>query len=48
MNDITKVLLGIVGVAMVTALVLPNRGTAAIIKVAGDFFNGALSTAIEG
>lgn len=48
MNDITKVAVAIVGVAMITALVLPGRQTAQVIGAAGNAFSGALGTAITG
>jgi len=46
--DLTKVLMGIVGVAMITALVLPGRQTAQVLKSAGGVFNGALDTDVRG
>ena len=46
--DLTKVLMGIVGVAMITALVLPGRQTAQVLKAAGGVFQGSLDTAIRG
>ena len=47
-SNITKVAVAIVGVAMVTALVLPGRQTAQVLQAAGGVFNGALGTAIQG
>jgi hypothetical protein len=47
-NTITKVLVGIVTIGLVTALVLPGRQTATVIQSAGTAFNGALGTAITG
>lgn len=46
--DLTKIAVAVVGVAMVTALVLPGRQTAQVLQSAGKVFNGALSTAISG
>lgn len=47
-NDISKIAIAIVGVAMITALVLPGRQTAQVLGAAGNVFNGALGTAIQG
>lgn len=47
-TNITRVAIAIVGVAMVTALVLPGRQTAQVLKAGGQFFNGAIGTAISG
>lgn len=46
--DITKVAVAIVGVAMVTALVLPGRQTAQVLQAGGNVFSNALGTAIKG
>jgi hypothetical protein len=46
--DLTKVLVGIVGIGMVTALVLPGRQTAQVLGAAGNVFKGSLDTAIRG
>lgn len=43
-----KVAMGIVGIGMVTALVLPGRQTASVLKAAGGVFSGSLNTAIKG
>ena len=48
MDNVTKVLTAIVGVAMVTALVLPGRQTASVLTAAGGVFNNSLGTAIKG
>jgi hypothetical protein len=48
MSSIQKIALAIVGVGAITALVLPNRQSAAVIKAAGGAFSGALGTAITG
>lgn len=47
-NAVTRIAVAIVGVGLVTALVLPNRQTAQVLKAAGGVFNGALGTAIAG
>jgi len=44
----TKVAVAIVGVAMVTAAVLPGRQTAQVLTAGGNVLNGALNTAIKG
>jgi len=46
--DLTKIAVAVVGVAMVTALVLPGRQTAQVLQAGGNVFNGALGTAIKG
>jgi hypothetical protein len=45
-TTIEKVLMGIIGVAMVTTLILPRRQTPQVINAAGGAFRGALSTAM--
>jgi hypothetical protein len=47
-SGITKIAVAIVGVALVTALVLPGRQTAQVLQSAGNVFSGALGTAIKG
>jgi hypothetical protein len=47
-SGITKIAVAIVGVAMITALVLPGRQTAQVLQAGGQVFNGALGTAIAG
>lgn len=47
-NGVTRIAVAIVAVGLVTALVLPNRQTAQVIKAAGGAFSGALGTAIAG
>lgn len=47
-SNITKIAVAIVGVAMVTALVLPGRQTAQVLTAGGKVFSGALGTAING
>jgi hypothetical protein len=45
-TTIEKVLMGIVGVAMVTTLILPKRQTPQVIGAAGNAFRGSLATAM--
>jgi hypothetical protein len=45
-STIEKVLMGIIGVAMVTTLVLPRRQTPQVIGAAGTAFNRALGTSM--
>jgi hypothetical protein len=46
--DLTKIAVGIVAIGMVTALTLPGRQTAQVLKAAGGVFTGGLNTAIRG
>jgi hypothetical protein len=46
MDTVRQVLLGLIGVGMVTTLILPGRQTATVIKAAGGVFNGGLKTAM--
>jgi hypothetical protein len=48
MNNATKIAMGIVGIGMVTALVLPNRNTVGVIGAIQKLFQGSLGTAITG
>jgi hypothetical protein len=48
MNDIGKVALGIVSVALATALLLPGRNTVGVINAIKNLFSGSLNTAIKG
>lgn len=48
MSSIQKIALAIVGVGAITALVLPGRQSAQVIKAAGNAFSGSLGTAIKG
>ena len=48
MSTVQKIAVAIVGVAAITALVLPGRNTASVISAAGNAFSGALGTAIKG
>jgi hypothetical protein len=47
-QNISKIAVAIVGVALVTALVLPGRQTAQVLQAGGKVFSGALGTAIQG
>ena len=46
--DLTKIAVAVVAVGMITALVLPGRQTAQVLKAAGGVFQGSLDTAIRG
>lgn len=46
MSTIEKVLMGIVGVAMVTTMILPRRQTPAVINATGNAFSRSLGTAM--
>ena len=48
MNNLQKIAMGIVGIGMVTALVLPGRNTASVIGAIQKLFSGSLNTAIKG
>lgn len=48
MSTVQKIGLAIVGVGAITALTLPNRQSAQVIRAAGGVFNNALGTAITG
>ena len=48
MNNLTKIAMGVVGIGMVTALVLPNRNTVGVIGAIQKLFQGSLGTAITG
>lgn len=47
-STLTRIAVGIVGIGLVTALVLPGRQTAQVLKAAGGVFSGSLDTAIRG
>jgi len=47
-NGVTRIAVAIVGVALVTALVLPGRQTAQVLQAGGQVFDGALGTVIAG
>lgn len=40
--------MGIVGIGMATALLLPDRQTPAVLNAVQNLFTGSLKTAIEG
>jgi hypothetical protein len=41
-----KIAMGIVSVAMITTLILPNRQTASVISAVTGLFRGSLATAM--
>jgi hypothetical protein len=48
MSTVQKIALAIVFVGAITALTLPDRQTASVLKAGGGVFSGALNTAIAG
>lgn len=48
MSTVQKIALAIVGVGAITAVTLPGRQSAQVLRAAGGVFNGALGTAIAG
>jgi hypothetical protein len=46
MSTIEQVMMGIVGVAMVTTVILPGRQSPAVIQAFGNVFSGSLKTAM--
>ncbi len=46
MGTIEKVAVGIVGIAFVTTLILPDRQTGTVLKAVFDGFTGALKQAM--
>lgn len=48
MNTFQKLGLGIIGIGMATALLLPGRQTPQVIDAAKNLFTGSLGTAIKG
>lgn len=48
MSTAEKIALGIVGIGMATALLLPGRQTPAVISAIQRLFQGSLDTAIRG
>lgn len=48
MSTIQKVALGIVGIGMITALLLPGRNVTSAIGAIQKLFSGSLHTAITG
>lgn len=48
MSTIQKVAVGIVGIGLATAVLLPGRNTVGVINALRQFFTGSLHTAITG
>lgn len=48
MSTVQKVAVGIVGIGMATALLLPGRQTVPVINAGRQLFQGSLHTAITG
>jgi membrane DNA delivery protein len=48
MSDLEKIMVAIVGVALVTTLVLPKRNTASVLTAGGTAISSVLGTAING
>lgn len=48
MTTVEKIALGIIGVAMATTLVLPDRQTAKVLGAVQGLFQGSLRTAMTG
>lgn len=48
LSTVQKVALAIVAVGAITALTLPDRQTAQVLRAGGSAFSGALNTAIRG
>jgi hypothetical protein len=48
MSSVQKIALAIVGVAAITALVLPGRQSPQVIGAVGNAFSNSLGTAIQG
>lgn len=46
MDNVTKVLMGIVGIGMATTALLPGRQTAKVLDSLSNFFRGSLATAM--
>jgi hypothetical protein len=46
MSTVEKFMAGVVGIALVTTLILPNRKTADVIKAFTGFTRGTLGTAM--
>jgi hypothetical protein len=46
MTAIQKAMMGVIGIAMVTTLVLPNRQTAKVMGATGGAARGVLATAM--
>lgn len=48
MSTVEKIALGIVGIGMATAVLLPGRQTVPVINALRKLFQGSLNTAIKG
>jgi hypothetical protein len=48
MSAAEKIAMGIVGIGMATALLLPGRQTVPVINAIQQLFQGSLNTAIQG
>lgn len=48
MSTVQKVLLGFIGLGMLTSAILPDRKTAEVAKAVGGVFTGSLKTAMTG
>lgn len=46
MTTIEKVAMGIVGIALITTLILPDRQTVPVIGAVGNVFTGSLRAAM--
>ncbi len=46
MSTAEKIAMGIIGVAMITTAVLPNRQTTQVINAFSNLFRGSLATAM--
>jgi hypothetical protein len=46
MSTVEKFMMGIVGIALATTLILPNRQTPAVINAATGFARGTLATSM--
>lgn len=46
MTTIERVAMGIVGIALATTLLLPDRQTARVLQAAGNVFTGSLRAAM--
>jgi hypothetical protein len=48
MSTVQKIAMGIVGIGMATAVLMPGRNTVGVIGAIQKLFSGALGTAIKG
>lgn len=46
MDNLTKVLMGFVGIGMITTALLPGRQTVPVLNAFSNFFRGALATSM--